>query len=119
VNAGLTKRIFPVTYDRVMMGDLQAEGGLLMDEILPIAIPLAALAAVAAIVRPARERVVPVAKAVGRAGAMVGGATVAGGRVIVDAAARGEGPAEGQQPERTESASAPRARRRTTTSTAR
>lgn len=87
-----------------------------MDEILLFALPLAAIAAVAALVRPARERAVPVAKAVGRAGVAVGGATVAGGRGIVDAAVRGEGRAEGQQEgERQEAergAPATRARRR-------
>jgi hypothetical protein len=58
-----------------------------MDELV---LPLAAVAAVTALVAPARRRVVPVAKAVGRAGLAVGGATVVGGRGIVEAAVRGE-----------------------------
>jgi hypothetical protein len=62
-----------------------------MDEFLPLALPLAAAAVVTALVAPARRRIVPVAKAVGRAGITMGGAVVLGGRGIVDAAIRGEG----------------------------
>ncbi len=100
-----------------MMGS-PTRRGVLMDEILPFALPLAAAAAVAALVRPARERVVPVAKAVGRAGAGVGGATVAGGRGIVDAAMHGERGAEApEQAERGEATAGP-SRRRPAKSTA-
>lgn len=86
-----------------------------MDEILPFALPLAAVAAVAALVRPARERVVPVARAVGRAGVAVGGTAAAGGRGIVDAAMHGEGRGDGEQEKEAE-APAARTRRRPATS---
>jgi hypothetical protein len=94
-----------------------------MDEVLLFALPLAAVAAVAALVRPARQRVVPVARAVGRAGAAVGGTAVAGGRGVVDAAMHGESRPEGQggegagesQPE----SPAARTRRRASTATSR
>jgi len=96
-----------------------------MDEVLLFAVPLAAIAATAALVRPARERVVPVARAVGRAGAAVGGTAVAGGRGVVDAAMHGEGRPEGRRAEgesRAQSetpAPAARTRRRSSTSTSR
>lgn len=87
-----------------------------MDEVLLFALPLAAVAAVAALVRPARQRVVPVARAVGRAGAAVGGTAVAGGRGVVDAAMHGEGEREREsQPE----SPAARTRRRASTATSR
>jgi hypothetical protein len=58
-----------------------------MDELV---LPVAAVAALATLVTPARRRVMPVVRAVGRAGVSVVGATVIGGRGIVDAALRGE-----------------------------
>jgi hypothetical protein len=58
-----------------------------MDELV---LPVAAVAALATLVTPARRRVMPVVRAVGRAGVSVVGATVVGGRGIVDAAIRGE-----------------------------
>jgi len=62
-----------------------------MDELLLVAVPVALVAGVAAFVKPARQRVMPVAKAVGRAGVAVAGAGVAGTLGIVDAAIHGEG----------------------------
>ena len=61
-----------------------------MDEVLLVAVPVALIAAVAAMVKPARRRVVPVAKAVGRAGIGVVGVTAVGAGGIVDAAIFGE-----------------------------
>ena len=61
-----------------------------MDELLFVAVPVALVAAAAALVKPARERAVPVAKAVGRAGVGVAEVTAAGARGIVDAAIHGE-----------------------------
>lgn len=93
-----------------------------MEENRPLALPRAAVAAVAALVRRVRERAVPVAKAVGRAGAAVGGASVAGGRGIVDAAKHGEARAEAQREEERQEAKraapATRTRRRSPTATA-
>ena len=65
-----------------------------MEELLLVAVPVALVAAVAALVKPARQRVVPVAKAVGRAGVGVAEVTAAGALGVVDAAMHGEG----QQP---------------------
>lgn len=67
-----------------------------MDEVLLFAVPVAAIAVVAALTRPVRERAAPVARAVGRAGVAVGGTALAGGRGIVDAAVHGESRAEGE-----------------------
>ena len=61
-----------------------------MDELLLVAVPVALVGAVAALVKPARERVVPVAKAVGRAGVGVAEVSAAGARGVVDAAIHGE-----------------------------
>lgn len=61
-----------------------------MDELLLVAVPVALVGAVAALVKPARERVVPVAKAVGRAGVGMAEVTTAGARGVVDAAIHGE-----------------------------
>lgn len=61
-----------------------------MDELLFVAVPVAFVAAVVALVQPARERIRSVAKAAGRAGVSVGQVSVAGARGIVDAAAHGE-----------------------------
>jgi hypothetical protein len=58
-----------------------------MDELV---LPVAAVAALATLVTPARRRVMPVVRAAGRAGVSVVGATVVGGRGIVDAAIRGD-----------------------------
>jgi hypothetical protein len=62
-----------------------------MDELLLVAFPVALVAGVAAFVKPARRRLMPVAKAAGRAGVAVVGAGVAGTLGIVDAAIHGEG----------------------------
>ena len=62
-----------------------------MEELLLVAVPVALVAAVAALVKPARQRVVPVAKAVGRAGVGVAEVTAAGALGVVDAAMHGEG----------------------------
>ena len=67
-----------------------------MDEVLLVAVPVALIAAVAAMVKPARRRVVPVAKAVGRAGIGVVGVTAVGAGGIVDAAVHGERPRSGR-----------------------
>lgn len=61
-----------------------------MDEVLIVAVPVALIAAATALVKPARKRVVPVAKAVGRAGVGVVGVTAVGALGIVDAAVHGE-----------------------------
>ena len=61
-----------------------------MEELLLVAVPVALVAAVAALVKPARQRVVPVAKAVGRAGVGVAEVTAAGALGVVDAAMHGE-----------------------------
>ena len=61
-----------------------------MDEVLLVAVPVALLAAMAALVKPARQRVMPVAKASVRAGAAVAEVGVAGARGIVDAAIHGD-----------------------------
>lgn len=66
-----------------------------MEELLLVAIPVALVAAAAAAVKPARERIVPVARAVGRTGAAVALATASGTRGIVDAAIHGEGKQSG------------------------
>jgi hypothetical protein len=78
-----------------------------MDELLLVAVPVALVAAVAGLVKPARQRVMPVAKAAGRAGAAVAEVTAAGARGIVDAAIHGEG----------KQAETPSARARTTSAT--
>ena len=62
-----------------------------MDELLLFAVPVTLVAVAAAVLKPARERVVPVARAVGQTGAAVAQVTVAGTRGIVDAAVHGEG----------------------------
>jgi hypothetical protein len=62
-----------------------------MEDLLLVAVPVALVAAVAALVKPARQRVVPVAKAVGRAGVGVAEVTAAGALGVVDAAMHGEG----------------------------
>jgi hypothetical protein len=63
-----------------------------MDELLFVAVPVALVAAAAAaLFKPARQRVMPVAKAAGRAGVAVTEVSVAGARGIVDAAIHGEG----------------------------
>ena len=62
-----------------------------MDELLLVAVPVALVAAVAALVKPARQRVIPVAKAVGRASVGVVEVTAAGALGVVDAAMHGEG----------------------------
>lgn len=79
-----------------------------MDDLLLVAVPAALVAAVAAFVKPARERVMPVAKAVGRTGVAVAEVTAAGTRGIVDAAIHGEGK---------QAATTPRRARRTSTTT--
>lgn len=61
-----------------------------MDELLLIAVPVALVAATAALVKPARRRIMPVANAAGRAGLAVAEVSVAGARGIVDAAIHGE-----------------------------
>jgi hypothetical protein len=66
-----------------------------MDELLLVAVPVALVTALAAVVKPARERVVPVAKAVGRAGVGVAEVTAAGARGVVDAAVHGESASSG------------------------
>lgn len=66
-----------------------------MDELLLFAVPVALVAVAAAVLKPARERVVPVAKAVGVTGVAVAQVTAAGTRGIVDAAIHGEGKQSG------------------------
>jgi hypothetical protein len=83
-----------------------------MEELLLVAIPVALVAAAAAAVKPARERVVPVARAVGRTGAAVALVTASGTRGIVDAAIHGEG-------KRSDTPSGARARSSATTSSRR
>jgi hypothetical protein len=61
-----------------------------MDELLLVAVPVALVAAVAAFVKPARQRFMPVAKASARAGASMAEVGVAGARGIVDAAIHGD-----------------------------
>jgi hypothetical protein len=65
-----------------------------MDELI---LPVAAVAALATLATPARRRVVPVVRAVGHVGVSVVGATVVGGRGIVDAAIRGESATDAQR----------------------
>jgi hypothetical protein len=62
-----------------------------MDELLFVAVPVAFVGAVVALIKPTRERIQPVAKAVARAGVAVGQVSVAGARGIVDAAVHGDG----------------------------
>jgi hypothetical protein len=61
-----------------------------MDELLLVVVPVALVAAAAAVVKPARDRVVPVAKALGRTGTAVALVTASGTRGVVDAALHGE-----------------------------
>jgi hypothetical protein len=61
-----------------------------MDEMLLVAVPVALVAGAAALVKPVRHRIMPVAKAVGRAGVGVAEVTAAGAVGIVDAAVHGE-----------------------------
>jgi hypothetical protein len=92
-----------------------------MDEVLLVAVPVALIAAAAALLRPARQRVVPVARAVGRTGTAVASVTAAGTRGIVDAAIHGEGSEKSGTPgggsARTATTRTPR-RARTTTAKA-
>lgn len=62
-----------------------------MDELLLVAVPVALVAAVAALVKPARQRVMPVAKAAGRAGFALAEVSAAGALGILDAAIHGKG----------------------------
>jgi hypothetical protein len=66
-----------------------------VDELLPFALGAAAVA----VLGPARRRVVPVAKAVGRAGLAVTGATVVGVSGVVNAVIRGERKGESKKAE--------------------
>jgi hypothetical protein len=83
-----------------------------MEELLLVAVPVALVAAAAAVVKPARERVVPVARAVGRTGAAVALVTASGTRGIVDAAIHGEGARSGGRASSSSTTSSRRPQRR-------
>jgi hypothetical protein len=91
-----------------------------MDELLLVVVPVALVAAAAALVKPARERVVPVARALGRTGAAVAVVTASGTRGVVDAAIHGEGKQAGRPSggRATSSATTPSGRARRTSAKA-